>query len=328
MATRNVATVFGGSGFIGRYVVKRLAHKGYVVRVAVRDPEAALFLKPMGSVGQVVPLFASLTNEGTVQRAVDGADVVVNCVGILHGDFQAIHAQGAGLIGRRAAAAGVTRLVHVSAIGAREGAPSQYAATKGMGERLLREAFPGATILRPSLVFGPEDNLFNRFAAMARMLPFMPVICGDTRFQPVYVGDVADAVMAALARPDAAGAVYELGGPRVWSMREILAYVLKETGRSGHRMISVPTGLVRFNAAFLEHLPSPPITRDQLLMLQQDSVAGGDMPGLAALDIVATPVELVVPGYLRRFQPGGGRRRVLPEEQAGGVTDLSYQTRD
>jgi NADH dehydrogenase len=328
MATRNVATVFGGSGFIGRYVVKRLAHKGYVVRVAVRDPEAALFLKPMGAVGQVVPLFASVTNEATVQRAVDGADVVVNCVGILHGDFQAIHVEGAGLIGRLAAAAGVVRLLHLSAIGAREDAPSKYAATKGMGERLLREAFPAATILRPSLVFGPEDNLFNRFAAMARMLPFMPVICGDTQFQPVYVGDVADAVMAALARPDAAGAVYELGGPRAWSMREILAYVLKETGRSGHRMISIPTGLMRFKAGFLEHLPSPPITRDQLLTLQQDSIVGADMPGLAALDIIATPVELVVPGYLRRFQPGGGRRRVLPEEQAGGVTDLSYQTRD
>jgi uncharacterized protein YbjT (DUF2867 family) len=328
MVTRNVATVFGGSGFIGRYVVKRLAHKGYVVRVAVRDPEAALFLKPMGSVGQVVPLFASLTNEATVQRAIEGANLVVNCVGILHGDFQRIHAEGARLIGRRAAASGVARLVHLSAIGAREDAPSQYAATKGVGERLLHEAFPSATILQPSLVFGPEDNLFNRFAAMARMLPFMPVICGDTKFQPVYVGDVADAVMAVAARPDAAGAVYELGGPRVWSMRELLAYVLKETGRSGHRMISIPTGLMRFKAGFLEHLPSPPITRDQLLTLQQDSIAGADRPGLAALDIVATPVELVVPGYLRRFRPGGGRRRVLPEEQPGGVADLSYQTRD
>lgn len=328
MATRYVATVFGGSGFIGRYIVKRLAHQGYVVRVAVRDPEAALFLKPMGAVGQVVPLFASLTNEATVHRAVDGADVVINCVGILHGNFQAIHADGAGLIGRLAAAAGVMRLVHLSAIGARPDAQSRYAASKGNGESLLRESFAGATVLRPSLVFGPEDNLFNRFAAMARMLPFMPVVCGDTKFQPVYVGDVADAVMAALMRPDAAGATYELGGPRVWTMREMLAYVLKETGRTGHRLIGIPTGLVRFKAGFLEHLPSPPITRDQLLMLQQDCVADADMPGLAALDIVATPVELVVPGYLRRFQPGGGRRRVLPEEQPGGVTDLSYQTRD
>jgi uncharacterized protein YbjT (DUF2867 family) len=322
MATRNVATVFGGSGFIGRYIVKRLAHKGYVVRVAVRDPEAALFLKPMGSVGQVVPLFASLTNEATVHRAVEGADVVVNCVGILHGDFQRIHAHGPGLIGRLAAEAGVARLVHVSALGARPDASSQYAATKGAGERMLLEAFAGATILRPSLVFGPEDNLFNRFAAMARMLPFMPVICGDTRFQPVYVGDVADAVMAALARPEAAGAVYELGGPRVWSMREILAYVLKETGRR-RRMIDVPVGLIRFKAGFLEMLPNPPITRDQLLMLQQDSVVEADMPGLAALNIVPTPVELIVPGYLQRFQPGGGRRRVLPQDQVSGATDLS-----
>ncbi len=327
MATRNVATVFGGSGFIGRYVVKRLAHKGYVVRVAVRDPEAALFLKPMGSVGQVVPLYASLTNEATVHRAVEGADVVVNCVGILHGDFQRIHAQGPGMIGRLAAAAGVSRLVHLSALGARPDASSEYAATKGTGERMLLEAFPGATILRPSLVFGPEDNLFNRFAAMARLLPFMPVICGNTKFQPVYVGDVADAVMAALARPEAAGAVCELGGPRVWSMREILAYVLKETGRN-RRMIDVPLGLVRFQAKLLELLPNPPITRDQLLMLQQDSVVAADMPGLEALDIVPTPVELIVPGYLQRFQPGGGRRRVLPQEQVGGVTDLSYQTRD
>jgi len=150
----------------------------------------------------------------------------------------------------------------------------------------------------------------------------MPVICGDTRFQPVYVGDVADAVMAALARPEAAGAVYELGGPRVWSMREILAYVLKETGRR-RRMIDVPVGLIRFKAGFLEMLPNPPITRDQLLMLQQDSVVEADMPGLAALNIVPTPVELIVPGYLQRFQPGGGRRRVLPQDQVSGATDLS-----
>jgi uncharacterized protein YbjT (DUF2867 family) len=263
-----------------------------------------------------------------VHRAVAGSDIVVNCTGILHGDFNAIHAQGPGLIGRVAASAGVARLVHLSAIGARTDAPSQYAATKGDGERSLREAFPAATILRPSLVFGPEDNLFNRFAGMARMLPFMPVICGDTKFQPVYVGDVANAVMAGLARSDAVGSVYELGGPRVWSMREMLAYVLKETGRSGHRMINISTGVMRFKAAFLERLPSPPITRDQLIMLEQDNVVGDNMPGLAALDIVPTPVELVVPGYLRRFQPGGGRRRVLPDEQAGGVTDLSYQTRD
>jgi hypothetical protein len=162
---------------------------------------------------------------------------------------------------------------------------------------------------------------------MARLLPFMPVICGDTKFQPVYVGDVADAVMAALARPDAAGAVYELGGPHVFSFRELLAYVLKETGRK-RPMVNVPMGLARLQARIMELVPGKPLTRDQLLMLQRDNIVGPDMPGLKELGIVPTPVELVVPGYLRRFQPGGGRRRVLPEHQVGGVTDLSYQTKD
>jgi NADH dehydrogenase len=217
--------------------------------------------------------------------------------------------------------------VHISAIGADSDAASRYAATKGIGEALLREAFPTATILRPSLVFGPEDALFNRFAGLARLSPVMPVICGDTRFQPVYVGDVADAVMAALARPDAAGAVYELGGPRVWQFRELLAYILKETGRN-RRLMDVPMGLARLQARIMELVPGKPLTRDQLLMLQQDNVAAADMPGLHELGIVPTPVELVVPSYLRRFRPGGGTRRVLPPEPTGGPTDLSFHTKD
>jgi NADH dehydrogenase len=326
-----VATVFGGSGFIGRYIVKRLAHKGFVVRVAVRDTERALFLKPMGAVGQVVPLYASLTNQPTVHRAVEGADLVVNTVGILSerrsGDFQRIHAEGAGLVARLAAAAGVARLVHISAIGADPNAASRYAATKGIGEAMLREAFAAATILRPSLVFGPEDHLFNRFAGMARLMPFMPVVCGDTRFQPVYVGDLADAVMAASARQDAIGVVYELGGPRVWQFRELLAYILKETGRK-RRLVDIPIGLARLQARFMELVPGKPLTRDQLLMLQQDNVAAADMPGLHELGIVPTPVELVVPSYLRRFRPGGGTRRVPPQEPNRGATDLSLHTKD
>jgi uncharacterized protein YbjT (DUF2867 family) len=331
MATRSVATVFGGSGFIGRYVVKRLAHKGFVVRVAVRDTERALFLKPMGAVGQVVPLYASLTNEATVHRAVDGADLVVNTVGILaeqrSGEFQRIHAEGAGLVAKLSAGAGVTRLVHISAIGADAGAASHYAASKGVGEALVREAFPGVTILRPSLVFGPEDNLFNRFAGMARLLPFMPVICGDTQFQPVYVGDVADAVMAALMRSETPGAIYELGGPRVWRFRELLAYILRETGRR-RPMVDIPMGLARLQARMMELLPGKPLTRDQLLMLASDNVAGPDLPGLNELGVVPTPVELVVPNYLRRFQPGGGRRPMLPQDRIGHQTDLSFQTKD
>jgi NADH dehydrogenase len=315
MATRRVATVFGGSGFIGRYVVKRLAQRGYVVRAAVRDPEGALFLKPMGAVGQIVTLYAPVTNEAAVHRAVEGADLVVNLVGILAetggATFQAVQADGAGRVARLAAAAGAGRLVHLSAIGADPASPSRYAQTKAAGEQAVRQGFPGATILRPSVVFGPEDAFFNRFAAIARLSPVMPVIAGATRMQPVYVGDVADAVMAALTREDAAGAVYELGGPRVWTFRDILAYILKETHRN-RRMIEVPMALARIQAGFAELLPWKPLTRDQLLLLSRDNVVASGMPGLAELDIVPTPVELVVPAYLRRFQPGGGRRSLPP----------------
>ncbi len=331
MATRNVATVFGGSGFIGRYVVSRLAHKGFVVRVAVRDPEAALFLKTAGAVGQVVPLFASVENEATVHRAVEGAGLVVNLVGILAesqaGDFQRIHAEGAGRVARLAATAGVEHLVHLSAIGADPASPSKYGSSKAAGEQAVRAAFPGATILRPSIVFGPEDRFFNRFAGLSRLSMVMPVISGDTKLQPVYVGDVADAAMAALARTESAGAVYELGGPRVWTFRELLAYILEQTGR--HRlMLSVPMGLARLQARFLELVPGRPLTRDQLLMLSRDNVVAPGVPGLPELGVVPTPVELVVPGYLRRFRPGGGHRRVLPVTQPGGPTDLSFQARD
>ena len=311
MATRSVATVFGGSGFIGRYVVKRLAYKGFIVRVAVRDPEAVLFLKAAGGVGQVVPLFTTVENEATVRRALEGAALAVNLVGVLserrHGDFQRVHAEGAGRIARVATEMGVERLVHVSAIGADPASPSHYGASKGAGEAAVRQACASATILRPSIVFGPEDHFFNRFAAMARISPIMPVIAGGTRMQPVYVGDVADAVMAALARSDAAGATYELGGPRVWTFRELLSYVLTETRR--HRpLVNIPMGLAQFEARFLELLPNKLLTRDQLLMLMHDNVVGAGMPGLPELGIVPTPVELVVPQYLRRFQPGGGRR--------------------
>ncbi len=311
MATRSVATVFGGSGFIGRYVVKRLAAQGRVVRVAVRYPEAALFLKPMGAVGQIVPLYAPVQHEAAVQRAVEDADLVVNLVGILAerraGDFQRIHAEGAGRVARLAAAAGVARLVQVSAIGADPASRSKYASSKAAGEQAVRAAFPAATILRPSVVFGPEDGLFNRFATMVQRLPVMPVVAGTTRFQPVYVGDVADAVIAGLQREAAAGATYELGGPRVLSMRELLAYILAETGRH-RRLMTVPMWLARLQAAVLEHLPGKLLTRDQLLMLQRDNVVTAGAPGLAELGIVPTPIDLVVPAYLRRFRPGGGRR--------------------
>jgi uncharacterized protein YbjT (DUF2867 family) len=315
MATRDVATVFGGSGFLGRYVVQRLAAAGYVTRVAVRDPEGAMFLRPMGRVGQIVPLFANLGHEATVQRAVEGAELVVNLVGILAerraGDFQRMHSEGAGRIARHAAAAGVSRLVHVSAIGADASSPSLYGKTKAAGEASVREAFPGATILRPSLVFGQEDQFFNRFAAMAQILPFMPVIAGATRMQPVYVGDVADAVMAGLTENDTAGQTYELGGPRVWTFREILSWILTETRRK-RRLIEIPAGVAGFQARLAELLPTKPFTRDQLLMLSRDNVVAAEAKGLAALGVTPTPVELIVPEYLERYRPGGGKLERVP----------------
>lgn len=315
LSRRSVATVFGGSGFIGRYVVKRLAAAGHVVRVAGRDTERAKDLMVAGRVGQVVPLYCSLANEATVHRAVEGAELVVNLVGILaeqrRGDFQRLQAEGPGLIARAAAAAGAARLVQVSAIGADAGSPSLYARTKAAGEAAVHAAVPGATILRPSLVFGAEDQFFNRFGAMAMVLPVMPVIHGTSRFQPVYVGDVADAVLAALTQDEAMGTTYELGGPRIYTFKELLAYILHETRR--HRPLwDVPMGLARIQARLGELAPGKPFTRDQLALLARDNVADPAMPGLPALGITPTPVELVVPGYLDRYRPGGGKREEVP----------------
>lgn len=311
---RKVATVFGGSGFIGRYVVQRLANRDFIVRVAVSDPAGARFLQTQGRVGQIVPLAASVTEDGAVARAVAGADLVVNLVGILFerkaGDFDRIQAEGAGRVARLAAAAGVEKLVHVSAIGADEASASAYGRTKGEGEAAVREAFPTATILRPSLVFGPEDGFFNRFAALSRLLPVMPVVSGATRFQPVYVGDVADAVVAAAEHEDAEGRIFELGGPRVASFRELMRYVLEVTGQR-KPLLEVPPGLAAFQARLGELLPTPPLTRDQLIMLQRDNVVAEGALGLSDLGIAPKAMEAVVPGYLTRFRPGGGRRPVI-----------------
>jgi len=312
--TRRVVTVFGASGFIGRHVVQRLAREGVVVRAAVRDTEAANFLKPMGAVGQIVPLRAPVNGADAVARAVDGAELVVNLVGILAerraGDFHRVMAEGAGTVARAAAAAGTAALVHLSAIGADPASPSGYGRAKAEGEAAVLAAFPAATILRPSSVFGPEDQFFNRFGAMAQMLPVMPVIAGDTKFQPVYVGDVADAVLAAPARPEAAGRVFELGGPQVFTFRELLEWILRETQRR-RPLISIPPRLAEWQARVMEYLPGKPLTRDQLRMLGRDNVVSPGVAGLAELGIAATPIDLVVPAYLRHFRPGGGRRAVL-----------------
>ncbi|MEM9878456.1 MAG: complex I NDUFA9 subunit family protein, partial [Pseudomonadota bacterium] len=228
-------TVIGGSGFLGRYIVQRLAAAGHRVRVAVRNPEKGLFLKPLGSVGQIMPVAASVLNDASLERALDGADGAVNLVGILFESgkqkFDAVQEEGAARCAQIAAAAGVDRFVQMSAIGADAGSDVGYARTKGRGEDAVLEALPNATVLRPSIVFGPEDGFLNRFGDLAAKAPFMPLICGQTRFQPVYVGDVATAVCQALTQDDFQGKTYELGGPKTYSFKEVLSFILSETMR-------------------------------------------------------------------------------------------------
>jgi NADH dehydrogenase len=324
MATRPVtyrlATVFGGSGFIGRHVVQRLAAAGWRVRVATRDPEGAAFLRPRGDVGQVEPVYADLTKEFSVAAAVERADLVINLVGILYEGgrqkFNAIHSEGPARIAAAAKAAGVSQLVHVSALGADEASDSLYARTKAQGEKALLAAFPEAVILRPSVVFGPEDTLFNRFAELAGLAPVLPVFVtdgfrlkglgvdfwgsGGAKFQPVYVGDVADAVMKVLEGGHE-GKIYELAGPQVYSLKQIIELALNAAGRK-RCLVPVPLGIAKIQAAFLQLLPKPMLTVDQVRLLAHDNVPDGRLPGLKQLGIVPQAAEGIVPSYLARFK--------------------------
>ena len=311
MAARLV-TVFGGSGFLGRHVVRRLAQSGARVRVAVRDTEAAMFLKPMGDVGQVVPVQANVRNEPSVGRAVEGADSVINLVGILYESgpqrFASVHGEGAGRAARAAAEAGAERFVQVSAIGADPDSPAQYARSKAAGEAAVREACPGATIVRPSVVFGPEDGFFNRFAALARLLPVLPLIGGGrTRFQPVYVGDVAAALTRILDEPDTAGKTFELGGPRIYSLRQVMELVLREIDRK-RVLLPLPFAVAMVQGLFFELLPVPPLTRDQVRLLMRDNVVSEGALTLADLGLEPTSVEAILPTYLGRYRRGGWKQ--------------------
>ena len=304
-----VVTLFGGSGFIGRYAVRQLARQGHVVRVAVRSPERAKFLKPLGDVGQITPLAASVLVEGSVARAVEGADWVVNLVGILfesgHQTFGAVHAEGAGRVARLSKAAGAGALLQISALGADPDAPADYARSKAAGEQAVRESFPEAVILRPSLVVGPEDDFFNRFAAMARLSPVLPLIeGGKTRFQPAYVDDVATAIVAALNDPGCRGRTFELGGPRTYSLKELLQMLLREIRRS-RLLVPLPRPLAWLQASLLELLPKPPLTRDQLRLLERDNVVHEGAEGFGALGIEPQAIEAILPTYLDRYRPGG-----------------------
>jgi uncharacterized protein YbjT (DUF2867 family) len=302
-----LVTVFGGTGFIGRHLVRRLAARDLRIRVVSRNWRVhGRVLQPMGDVGQIVGGPADLASEAALAQLLAGSDAVVNLIGILYESrrqtFADVHGELPGRIARAAVAAGITRMVQISAIGADPNARSAYARSKAQGEQAVRAALPTATILRPSIVVGPEDGFFNRFAAMARVLPALPLIGGGrTRFQPVWVGDVADAIVAALEREDAGGATYELGGPKVYSFAELMRYMLKVIGR---RRLLLPLSfeLATLQARVLERLPTPPLTRDQVELLKTDNVVGANARTLADLGITPTPIELVVPDYLVRYR--------------------------
>lgn len=310
-----VVTLFGGSGFIGSQAVRALARRGWRIRVAVRNPVLAIEIQPLGDPGQIQFMRCDITNPADVAQAVRGADAVVNLVGVLHDaggkrGFDAVHTEAAKTIAEAAKAAGVERLVQISAIGADAASPSAYGRTKAQAEAAVRDVYPDAVILRPSLVFGAGDGFLNRFAAMATMAPALPLIGGgETRFQPVYVGDVAEAIARGVTRADAAGRTYELGGPSLYTFREVLELVRRETGRD-RMLVSVPFIVAKPLGSLLQLSRfvglTPPLTHDQVLMLEKDNVVVADALGLSDLGIDhPAGMAAIAPSYLWRYRVGG-----------------------
>jgi uncharacterized protein YbjT (DUF2867 family) len=310
-----LVTIIGGSGFVGRYIARAMAKEGWRVRVACRRPNEALFVKPYGAPGQVEPVACNIRDDASVRAVVRGADAVVNCVGILNAlgknSFEAVQARGAGRVARIAAAEGVARLVQISAIGADRGSDSAYARTKGQGEAAVLEAFPAAVLLRPSIIFGTEDQFFNRFAGMTRMGPVLPVVGAETRFQPVYVGDVAAAAVKGVLGQAAPG-IYELGGPEVDTFRGLMQRMLAVIGRR-RAIVNVPFVVARvmgfgfdmLQAITLGLIENKMITLDQVRNLARDNVVSDSAKGFAHLGITPTAMEAVLPEYLWRYRPAG-----------------------
>lgn len=310
-----LVTIYGGSGFVGRYIARRMAKEGWRVRVAVRRPNEAMFVRPYGAVGQVEPVLCNIRDDASVARAMQGADAVVNCVGILNSagknNFDSVQSQGAARIARLAAAEGVTSLVHISAIGADTASDSDYQRTKGEGEAAILSAFPGAVILRPSIIFGSEDGFFNRFAAMARMSPILPIFGANTRFQPVHVDDVAQAAVMG-ATGAAKPGIYELGGPDVDTFSGLMKRMLTAIKR--RRLVlglpffvgSIMGGVLDMvQAVTLGLFNNGLVTRDQVRNLKRDNVVAPDAAGFAALGITPTALDAVLPEYLWRYRPSG-----------------------
>ncbi|KGB51948.1 3-beta hydroxysteroid dehydrogenase/isomerase [Sphingopyxis sp. LC81] len=295
-------TVLGGGGFLGRYVVQRLLTRGARVRIAQREPRAATFLKPLGGLGQTQFVACDVRNPASITRAVQGSDAVINLVGAF-ADMQAVQADGAGHVAAAAKAAGAGALVHVSAIGADSASASAYGRSKGDGEAAVHAAFADAAILRPSILFGREDHFINRFAGMMRMAPIVPVIAPNAKFQPVYVGDVADAVVAALGS-GAAGKTFELGGPQVLTMAELLRWVADATGRRP-LFVDVPDFVASALASGFGWAPGAPITKDQWQMLQRDNVVAAGAADLAELGVTPTSLGSVAEGWLVQYRRHG-----------------------
>ena len=308
-----LVTIIGGSGFVGRHVVRALARRGYRLRVAVRRPDLAGHLQPLGRSGQIVPVQANVRYPASLAAACEGAEAVINLVGILYSrgaqSFDAVHVFGAEASAKAAKAAKARTFIQMSALGANAKSASAYARSKAEGEARAKAAFPGATIVRPSIVFGPEDDFFNRFAAMARFSPVLPLIGGGhTRFQPVYAGDVAQGFAQLVEIPEFSGRTYEFGGPEVFTFRQILEYTLATVERR-RLLLSVPWGVARMKAAVLGLLPKPMLTMDQVELLKSDNVVGKGAASAGAtlqdLGISPTGIEAIVPAYLYRFRRAG-----------------------
>lgn len=308
-----LVTIFGGSGFVGAQVVRALARRGWRIRVAVRRPHLAYELQPLGDVGQIQIVRCDIRSRRAVEAALDGASAAVNLVGILHegpgGRFQDVHVDGARHVAEACAARGISTLVHVSAIGADPQARSVYACSKGEAEAAVRAAVPSAAVMRPSVVFGPGDGFLNRFAAMASFAPALPLIGGGhTRFQPVYVADVAAAIARAVEDPAAAGRTFELGGPATYSFRDILEYILRETNRT-KLLLPLPFPVARALGGVADVAAmiglTPPLTRDQAVQLESDNVVADGAEGLEALGVTPTGMEAIAPSYLWRYRRGG-----------------------
>jgi NADH dehydrogenase len=310
---QGLVTVFGGSGFVGAQVVRALARRGLRIRVAVRRPGRGYKLRMLGDVGQIEVVQANIRAPATVARALAGAEACVNLVGVLHETgpqrFQSVHGMGARNVAEVAAAAGITRLVHVSAIGADADSPSKYARSKAVGEAAARELVPSAAIIRPSIVFGQGDGFFNLFGQMAALAPVLPLIGGgETRFQPVFVGDVGAAAAACVLDPATEGRTFELGGPVIYSLRQLMELICKETGRSP-ALLPLPFPLARLiglGGDLMALTPFPPlVTSDQVELLRIDNVASAGAPGLAELGVQPTALEPILPTYLYRYRRGG-----------------------